>query len=79
MDKNIFFPAASFSEVFYGLKRIGITNFKVRHNLSKKQEKLSLVLMVLFPYLKNKLSELSQSYKLEEIDGYVPQTVDIDT
>ncbi|XP_076180077.1 peroxisomal biogenesis factor 12 isoform X2 [Ptiloglossa arizonensis] len=66
--------SASFSEVFYGLKRIGITNFKVRHNLSKKQEKLSLVLMVLFPYLKNKLSELSQSYKLEEIDGYVPQT-----
>ncbi|XP_054009741.1 peroxisome assembly protein 12 [Hylaeus anthracinus] len=66
--------SATFSEAFYGLKRVGITNSKVGTNLSKNQQKLSLLLVVLFPYLKSKFSELSQRYKLEEIDGYEPQT-----
>lgn len=75
--KGVFFPAASFSETFYGLKRIAIRDSKGRYKLTETQEKLSLILIVLFPYLKNKLLELSQRYKLQEIDGHVPQTVNI--
>ena len=66
--------SASFSETFYGLKRIAVTDSKLKSKLSKEQEKLSLILIVLFPYLKNKLLDLSQRYKLEEIDGCAPQT-----
>ncbi|XP_043262164.1 peroxisome assembly protein 12 [Colletes gigas] len=65
--------SASFSEAFYGLKRVGIINSKIKNNLSNRQKTLSLTLIVLFPYLKNKLSNLSRRYKLEEIDGCAPQ------
>ncbi|XP_076232182.1 peroxisomal biogenesis factor 12 [Calliopsis andreniformis] len=65
--------SASFSETFYGLKRMAISS---RRNLSKEQEKLSLILIVLFPYLKNKFYQLSLKYKLQEVcqeDGHIPR------
>jgi len=53
----ISFSAASFSETFYGLKRV-----------SHKEQILSLILIVIFPYLKNKLIKFISKYKLQEID-----------
>ncbi|XP_034190374.1 peroxisomal biogenesis factor 12 [Osmia lignaria lignaria] len=66
--------SASFSEAFYSLKRIAIENSSNQRELSKQQKGISLILLVLFPYLKNKFFQLSQRYKLEKIDGYLPQT-----
>ncbi|XP_015430441.1 PREDICTED: peroxisome assembly protein 12 [Dufourea novaeangliae] len=66
--------SASFSEAFYGLKRIAIIDSKIRQKLPKKRAKLSLVLLVLFPYLKSKLYQLAQRYRLEEADDSAPQT-----
>ncbi|XP_017799592.1 PREDICTED: peroxisome assembly protein 12 [Habropoda laboriosa] len=66
--------SASFSEAFYSLKCISVVNSKVKHKLSKEQKKLSIILIVLFPYIKNKLSQLSQQYKREEVDGYAPKS-----
>ncbi|XP_076758183.1 peroxisomal biogenesis factor 12 isoform X2 [Xylocopa sonorina] len=66
--------SASFSEAFYGLKRIAVIDSKVERDLSKEQKKLSLMLIVLFPYIKNKLSRLSNEYKLEQADGYTPKS-----
>ncbi|XP_031829728.1 peroxisomal biogenesis factor 12 [Nomia melanderi] len=63
--------SASFSETFYGLKRIAIIDSKIKHRLPNKQEKLSLIFIVLFPYLKNKFYQLSQRYRFEEINGSV--------
>lgn len=60
--------AASFSETFYSLKRIIIVNSKVKCELSNKQRRLSLMLTILFPYIKIKLSQLVEKYKLEEVD-----------
>lgn len=64
------FSAASFSETFYGLKRVTVVNSKLKEKLSYKQHILSLILIVTFPYLKNKLAQLSARYKLQEIDNY---------
>nr|XP_012138810.1 PREDICTED: peroxisome assembly protein 12 isoform X2 [Megachile rotundata] len=58
----------------YYLKKYSTENSKLKRELSKKQKGLSLVLIVLFPYLRSKFSQLSQRYKLEELDGYIPQT-----
>ncbi|XP_003403196.3 peroxisome assembly protein 12 isoform X2 [Bombus terrestris] len=66
--------SASFSETFYGLKRITVVDSKIRSKLSNKQKHLSLILTVIFPYIKNKLSQLSQRYKLEELDGCAPKS-----
>ncbi|CAL7942245.1 unnamed protein product [Xylocopa violacea] len=66
--------SASFSEAFYGLKRIAVSDSKDERNLSNERKKLSLMLIVLFPYIKNKLSRLSQEYKLAEVDGYTPKS-----
>ncbi|XP_012340453.1 LOW QUALITY PROTEIN: peroxisome assembly protein 12 [Apis florea] len=63
--------SASFSETFYSLKRITIVNSKIKCELSNKQKKLSLMLTVLFPYIKIKLSQLVEKYKLEEVDDCV--------
>lgn len=63
------FSAASFSETFYGLKRVAVVDSKLKRNLSYKQQILSLILIVIFPYLKNKLAQLSSRYQLEEVDG----------
>lgn len=67
--------AASFSETFYSLKRITIVNSKIKCELSNKQRKFSLMLTVLFPYIKIKLSQLVEKYKLEEVDDCVPKSV----
>ncbi|CAK9818310.1 Peroxisome assembly protein 12 [Anthophora plagiata] len=64
--------SASFSETFYSLKRISVVNSKVKLKLSNEQKNLSIILLVLFPYMRNKLFQLSQRYKREEVDGYVP-------
>ncbi|XP_017888589.1 peroxisome assembly protein 12 [Ceratina calcarata] len=66
--------SASFSEAFYGLKRVVATDSKVKRNLSNEQKKLSLILIVLFPYVRSKLSQLSEKYKLEELDGCAPKS-----
>ncbi|XP_033332624.2 peroxisomal biogenesis factor 12 isoform X1 [Megalopta genalis] len=66
--------SASFSEAFYGLKRIAIVDSIIKRKLSNKQERLSLILIVVFPYLKQKLQQISQRYQLEEIDGCAPQS-----
>ncbi|XP_011883508.1 PREDICTED: peroxisome assembly protein 12 [Vollenhovia emeryi] len=65
--------SASFSESFYGLKRVTVVNSKLKENLSYKQQILSLILIVTFPYLKNKLAQLSTKYKLQEADGNIPR------
>lgn len=70
---SLLFSAASFSETFYGLKRITVDNSELKEELSSKQRLLSLLLLVLVPYLKQKLARLSMRYQLEEADGYVPQ------
>lgn len=67
--------AASFSETFYSLKRIIIVNSKVKCELSNKQRRLSLMLTILFPYIKIKLSQLVEKYKLKEVDDCVPKSV----
>ncbi|KAK2578931.1 hypothetical protein KPH14_011137 [Odynerus spinipes] len=66
--------SASFSETFYGLKRVALVNGKLDEQLSKKQKYLSLIFLVLIPYLREKLSKLSYRYKLQEIDGYISQS-----
>ncbi|GAB1867699.1 Peroxisome assembly protein 12 [Camponotus japonicus] len=63
--------SATFSETFYGLKRVAVVDSKLKGNLSHKQQILSLILIVIFPYLKNKLAQVSSRYKLEEVDGQV--------
>lgn len=63
--------SASFSETFYGLKRVTVVNSKLQEKLSHQQQILSLILVVTFPYLKNKLVQLSLKYKLQEIDGSI--------
>lgn len=65
------FSAATFSETFYGLKRVAVVDSKLKGNLSYKQQILSLILIVIFPYLKNKLAQLNSRCKLEEVDGQV--------
>ncbi|KAF3428585.1 hypothetical protein E2986_02987 [Frieseomelitta varia] len=73
--KEKYVPAASFSETFYGLKRITVADSKIKSRISNKQKYLSLVLTVLFPYIKSKLSHLSEKYKLEEVDGCAPKSL----
>lgn len=60
------FSAASFSETFYGLKRVAVIDSKLKEKLSRKQQLLSLILIVTLPYLKNKLIKLTLKYRLEE-------------
>ncbi|XP_011299505.1 peroxisome assembly protein 12 [Fopius arisanus] len=59
---------ASFSETFYGLQRIAIVNSKPGGKLSKGQETLSLIFLLLHPYLKAKANQ----FELAEIDGKIP-------
>lgn len=51
------------------MKRVTVVNNKLQEKLSHKQQILSLIFIVTFPYLKNKLAQLSLRYKLQEIDG----------
>lgn len=66
--------SASFSETFYGLKRISLINGKFDEQLSKKQKYFSLIFLVLIPYIREKLTKLSYRYKVEEIDGYIARS-----
>ncbi|XP_012222534.1 peroxisome assembly protein 12-A [Linepithema humile] len=61
--------SASFSETFYGLKRVAVIDSKLKGKLPYKQHLLSLILIVALPYLKNKLVKLSLKYRLEEAEG----------
>ncbi|XP_011145692.1 peroxisome assembly protein 12 [Harpegnathos saltator] len=65
--------SASFSETFYGLKRIAVVDSKLKENLSRKQRVLSLISLVLLPYLKNKLAQLSLKYQFKEINSCARQ------
>ncbi|OXU25299.1 hypothetical protein TSAR_005309 [Trichomalopsis sarcophagae] len=47
--------SASFSETFYGLKRIVLKDSKVQLNLDKKRLNFSLIILVVFPYLQKKI------------------------
>ncbi|KAM7139769.1 peroxisome assembly protein 12 [Macrochelys suwanniensis] len=63
--------SASFSENFYGLKRIAVGDSKGLHQLAiaglpKKQHWKSLLLLVLIPYLKTKLEKLVSSLREED-------------
>jgi len=69
------FSAASFSETFYGLKRVTVINSKLQEKLSHKEQILSLILIVIFPYLKNKLVQFISKYKLQEIDSCTSREV----
>lgn len=71
----IYVTAASFSETFYGLKRISLVDKKFHDQLSTKQKYLSLLFLVLLPYFREKLSKLSYRYKLQEADNYIPKSV----
>lgn len=51
------------------MKRVTVVNSELKEKLSSKQQILSLILIVTFPYLKNKLAQLSSRYKLQEVDG----------
>lgn len=63
------FSAASFSETFYGLKRIAVVDSELKEKLTHKQRVLSFVLLVVLPYLQNKLAQFSLKYQLEEVDS----------
>ncbi|XP_032674424.1 peroxisome assembly protein 12 isoform X2 [Odontomachus brunneus] len=70
--------SASFSETFYGLKRIVVVNSEtsqseLKEKLSRKQKILSLISLALLPYLKTKLAQLILKYQFEEADGCVTQ------
>lgn len=64
-----FTTAASFSETFYDLKRVSVHKSKLQEKLSHKQQVLSLIIIVAFPYLKTKLEQLSSKYILDETDN----------
>ncbi|XP_024939865.1 peroxisome assembly protein 12 isoform X2 [Cephus cinctus] len=61
--------SASFSETFYGLKRISLSEPKKRGRLSGKQKNLSLIFLVLGPYFKDKITKFSNEQRLNELDG----------
>lgn len=56
---------ASFSEYFYGLRRVSIKN----RPLSSKDRYLCLFLLAILPYIKRKLDEKLNMYKLENAEG----------
>lgn len=69
IEKNFIQTGGSFSETFYGLKRIAVLSSGVGGNLSWKRQKLSILLLILDPYLRAK----AEKYKLDEIDGRFPK------
>ncbi|XP_066153850.1 peroxisome assembly protein 12 [Euwallacea fornicatus] len=56
---------ASFSENFYGLKRL-LSNGT---QLTKREKEISLLFLVAVPYLKKKLEEKIQIYRIENAEG----------
>ncbi|XP_033217729.1 peroxisome assembly protein 12 [Belonocnema kinseyi] len=64
---------ASFSEKFYGLKRVAVTDTNTTSILSRKQKIASLILLVLFPYINRKLEALKREYTDEEPSNNLPK------
>lgn len=65
----------SFAEAFYGLRRVPIvkTDHPGDNPLPLKNEKLSLIYLVVFNYWRSKLEQLMEKWRLEEADGITPQ------
>lgn len=61
------FSDASFSENFYGLKRI-LSNGK---ELTKHEKELSIIFLVAIPYFKRKIEDKLQLYRIENAEGYL--------
>lgn len=57
---------ASFSENFYGLKRVTLNSTKP---LSETQRQLSLLMLTVLPYFKRKLQEKITIYKVQKAEG----------
>lgn len=62
-----FFSDASFSENFYGLKRI----LENGHKLHTHHKNLSLIFIIILPYLKKKIDEKKYIIKLEQAEGLI--------
>ncbi|XP_075709128.1 peroxisome assembly protein 12 [Rhinoderma darwinii] len=58
--------SASFSENFYGLKRVAMAKSSGQHTLQRKEYWRSLVLLVLVPYLRVKLEKFVKRLREEE-------------
>lgn len=65
------FPAASFSERFYGLLRVPttISEFHSGQRLPVTLEQGSLVLLALAPYLKDKVEGIVERWRADDDDG----------
>lgn len=61
------FLDSSFSENFYGLKRL-LLNGKA---LTLREKELSLIFLVVLPYFKRKIDDKVQMYRIEEAEGYL--------
>lgn len=69
---NVFFVAASFSECFYGLLRVPINPSNEFHSgvrLPELLEKGSLLLLVLGPYIKDKIDQFIEKWREDYEDG----------
>lgn len=57
---------ASFAEHFYNLQRVPVTGekFQTRHR------NISLIILVILPYLYRKLGKRMSQYQLDDADGY---------
>lgn len=59
---------ASFSEHFYGLKRVSAVKLD-EQTINLKEKKLCFILLVVLPYVKIKIEEKLTQYRLELADG----------
>lgn len=62
---QFFISEASFSEYFYGLQRTSKTSSTFTYD----HKKASFLFLVIFPYLRKKIYDIIQNFKLEEADG----------
>lgn len=62
------FLGASFSEHFYGLKRISAVKLNTQ-TIAFQEKKLCFILLVILPYLKIKIEEKLTQYRFELADG----------
>lgn len=58
---------ASFSENFYGMKREALSG-----RFSRKLKLFNLLVLVLGPYIRNKLEALNEKTSIENADGKLP-------
>ncbi|KAJ8953642.1 hypothetical protein NQ314_007249 [Rhamnusium bicolor] len=58
---------ASFSENFYGLKRVLVSN----EQLTKHHKELSLIFLVVLPYFRRKMEEKLAVIRIENAEGYL--------